>query len=132
MTSSERECPVACLDWTQLPDLWDPLFKTFGGPMYTHKSKTRRTIDQKLRHTCEIWRSKYPGPCTAERQRRCRRLFLKAIHDMTAPNVQNQWAMLSYSLNRITNDESAHALLKQTVPKADPERLRSIIPAIDL
>jgi hypothetical protein len=118
---AQGKCPIECLDWHRLPQLFRLGQGLFGNSMMNPVSRGRKSIDTSVQHACRVWKSKYPrgATCPSKRQDVCCALLEKAFKEVQDSGIPAH-PMILYTLRQLVNSEWADAAIKTTV---EPTRL---------
>jgi hypothetical protein len=113
---SAGACPIQFLDWYRLPQLFRLGQSLFGNSMMNPKSRSRRNIDESVKHACQVWKAKYPSGahCTPERQAVCCALLERAFGEVRDSGIPAHPMML-FKLRQLVNSEWADEAIKKTV-----------------
>lgn len=118
---SHAICAVNARDWYRLGGLFTTGLRLFGHGWYNDHGRTRLAIERQMDHNCRVWREKYPGTCTPDREKVCTQIYEAAFRAVDKrPRGVGPVPYLIGILRRTINDEAVHAKLKATVAQFSP------------
>lgn len=113
-------CPVICLDWYRMPQLFNLGVKLFGRAFLNFKGRSRRSVDKQLKHACRVWQEKYLASCSPERQATCVDILERAFESAHTFHPDKPLPYLLTVIKSNINREETDAAQKAHVPDAQP------------